>query len=122
MDPTKACQGCTQQIHADATRCPHCQARQATAMHRGHPGRMLGGVCGALAHQFGIDVAIVRVFFAIAVAISAGLGFGVYLMFWALTPPAPGAEAPAARWLDGFSKWGSASPSGHPVPDTDRPA
>ncbi len=117
MDSTKACQGCTQQIHADATRCPHCQARQSVPLHRGHPGRMVAGVCGALARQLGIDVSLIRVAFALTALISGGMAFGLYLLLWVLTPSGPGRVAPAARWMDSFNKWGSASPSGHPIPE-----
>lgn len=92
-----------------------------TRMHRGHAGKLIGGVSGALAAQFRVDVTIVRVLFVIAAMVSFGMAVGAYVLLWVLTPPAPGADAPAHRWSDAVSRFGSASPSGHPVRDPEGP-
>jgi phage shock protein PspC (stress-responsive transcriptional regulator) len=98
----KLCSACKAEIDSAATRCPHCRARQAEAppMHRDMPGRMLGGVCAALAAELGVDPTLVRVGFAIAAALSGGLAIGVYVLIWVLTPFGPQDRSPASRVLD----------------------
>jgi phage shock protein C len=104
MDTTKRCVACAMDLRDEATRCPHCQAMQPGAvMHRGGEGRTLLGVCLALGRQFGLDVALVRVAFVIALAISGGSVLLVYLLLWALTPPSAIGKAPVRRLVDGFS-------------------
>ena len=46
--------------------------------------RMIGGVCGGLARYFGIDSAIVRLIFVIAVL--SGVSPLVYLVLWIVMP------------------------------------
>ena len=59
MDETKQCVACRTDIRGDATKCPHCRERQpgAEPMHRGGPGRVVAGVCTALARLLGLEVA-----------------------------------------------------------------
>ena len=77
-------------------------------MHRDLPGRLLGGVCSALALQFNVDPVLVRVVFAISLALSVGLTFWAYLMIWVMTPFRPDSHPPARQaidWVKGvFSK------------------
>jgi len=75
MDESKRCAACKMDIHLEATRCPHCRERQpgAEPMHRGGPERVVGGVCTALARQLGLDVALVRVAFVLALAMTLAL-------------------------------------------------
>lgn len=47
--------------------------------------KVIGGVCSGLAHYFGIDVAIVRVLFAIAL-LCFSTGFWIYLILWIVMP------------------------------------
>lgn len=49
--------------------------------------KVLAGVCAGIAERFGIDPALVRVVWAIAV-IFAGLGLWLYLILWLLMPAA----------------------------------
>ena len=44
--------------------------------------RKIAGVCGGLAEYFGIDSTIVRILWALAVLVSYGTGFILYLVFW----------------------------------------
>lgn len=44
--------------------------------------RKIAGVCGGLAEYFGIDSTIVRILWALAVMVSYGTGFILYLVFW----------------------------------------
>ncbi|MBN1208353.1 MAG: PspC domain-containing protein [Myxococcaceae bacterium] len=105
MDSAKHCVACAMDLREGATRCPHCQAIQPGAvMHRGGEGRTLLGVCLALGRQLGLDVALVRVLFVIALAVSGGTALGVYLLLWAFTPPSAVGKAPVQRvvdWLTG---------------------
>lgn len=43
--------------------------------------RKIAGVCGGLAEYFGIDSTIVRILWALAVMVSYGTGFILYLVF-----------------------------------------
>jgi phage shock protein PspC (stress-responsive transcriptional regulator) len=66
-------------------------------MHRGGEGRRLLGVCLALSRQFGIDVALLRVAFVIALAVTGGATLAVYFLLWAFTPPSAIGKAPIQR-------------------------
>lgn len=48
--------------------------------------RKIAGVCGGLADNFGIDSTIVRILWALAVMVSYGTGFILYLVFWLIVP------------------------------------
>lgn len=48
--------------------------------------RKIAGVCGGLADYFGIDPTIVRILWALAVMVSYGTGFILYLVFWLIVP------------------------------------
>jgi phage shock protein C len=98
MDTTKRCVACAMDLRDEAARCPHCRAVQPGAvMHRGGEGRTLLGVCLALGRQLGIDVALVRVAFVIALAVTGGTALLVYLLLWAFTPPSAMGKAPVQR-------------------------
>jgi phage shock protein PspC (stress-responsive transcriptional regulator) len=101
MDSTKHCVACAMDLREGATRCPHCQAVQPGAvMHRGGEGRTLLGVCLALGRSLGLDVALVRVAFVIALAVSGGTAMLVYLLLWAFTPPSAVGKAPVQAVVD----------------------
>ena len=59
--------------------------------------KVLGGVCSGVANYFGIDTAIVRVLFAIALFVF-GTGFWLYILLWILMPAAP--IGPAQQFAD----------------------
>ena len=48
--------------------------------------RKIAGVCGGLADYFGIDSTSVRILWALAVVVSYGTGFILYLVFWLIVP------------------------------------
>lgn len=48
--------------------------------------RKIAGVCGGLAEYFGIDSTIVRILWVLAVVVSYGTGFILYLVFWLIVP------------------------------------
>ena len=47
--------------------------------------RVIGGVCSGLADYFGLDVALVRIAFAIAF-LFASFGFWLYVILWIVLP------------------------------------
>jgi len=102
MDPTKRCTTCYSEIHPQAVVCPHCHFRQPNAapLHRGAPGRILGGVCAGLAQYLGVDVSLVRVVVAFATLISGGIICTAYFMLWAVTPPSADEITPLARFVN----------------------
>jgi phage shock protein C len=58
---------------------------QARQLHRPKSGRFLGGVSGAIAQGFGIDVMTVRIAFAV-LAVLGGAGAPLYAVGWMLIP------------------------------------
>lgn len=99
---TKSCSSCFSQIDSRAVVCPHCHYRQSDAapLHRGHPGRIVGGVCAGLSHYLGVDVSLVRVMVAFATLISGGIVLTAYFMLWAVTPPSADGVPPLARLMN----------------------
>ena len=99
---TKSCSSCFSQIDSRAIVCPQCHYRQADAapLHRGHPRRIIGGVCAGLSQYLGVDVSLVRVMVAFMTLISGGIVLTAYLMLWAITPPSPEGVAPLARFMN----------------------
>jgi phage shock protein C len=61
-------------------------------------GRVLGGVCGAIADQTGLDVGLVRVL-TVLVALMSGVGIALYLAAWVLIPVQGQQLSPAERRL-----------------------
>ncbi len=106
MDIPKRCVACAMDLRDEATKCPHCQAWQPGAgpMHRGGEGRALLGVCLALSRQFGLDAALLRVGFVIALAVSGGTALMVYLLLWGFTPPSVMGKAPVQRVVDWLTR------------------
>lgn len=102
MEFTKRCTACAVDLRMEATKCPHCRTAQPNAepLHRGLEGRTLGGVCVALARQFGVDVALVRVGFVLALALSGGTALLVYLLLWAFLPGSATAKPPVQQLVD----------------------
>ncbi|HYO65029.1 MAG TPA: PspC domain-containing protein, partial [Archangium sp.] len=98
MEETKQCVACRMDIRADATKCPHCRERQTSGepMHRGGS-RVVAGVCASLARLLGLEVALVRVAFVLALVVTGGTALGFYLLLWALTPPSAMGRAPVQR-------------------------
>ena len=71
-----------------------------SSFHRGVPGRVVAGVCAALAARFGVEVLWLRIAVAAAAFVSLGMVFWLYCAIWAVTPPAEGARAPLTRAVD----------------------
>ncbi|MCB5168643.1 PspC domain-containing protein [Streptomyces bambusae] len=63
-----------------------------TALARPRDGRMIGGVCAALARRFGMSATTMRVIFAVS-CLLPGPQFLVYLALWLLLPNENSAKA-----------------------------
>lgn len=111
MDIPKRCVACAMDLRDEATKCPHCKAWQPGAgpMHRGGEGRALLGVCLALSRQFGVDVALLRVAFVLALVVTGGSAVMVYLLLWGFTPPSVMGKAPVQRAVDWLTRVTDAS-------------
>lgn len=51
--------------------------------------KILGGVCGGLSVEFGIDVVILRLIFVLVVFISFSALFWIYIILWIVVPVEP---------------------------------
>lgn len=107
MDAMKRCAACAEEMRFEASKCPHCGAR-TEPMHRGVEGRTLFGVCAALARQFNVDPALVRVAFVVSLVMSFGTTMLVYLLLWAFTPSSALGKAPLQRTVDWLGGLGNA--------------
>ena len=65
-------------------------------LYRNPEGAMIAGVCNGLASYFGIDVTIIRVLFVLAVVLTKGAGFIIYVVMMFVIPEARTAEERAA--------------------------
>jgi phage shock protein PspC (stress-responsive transcriptional regulator) len=103
------CQNCGNALHPSARFCTGCGGvvPMATAIPgrpllRPHVGRVIGGVCMALAQSNGWDVAVVRILAVVGFFCSSGLVGVAYVAAWIGIPeemapypgPYPGAYPP----------------------------
>ncbi|MFE2376740.1 PspC domain-containing protein [Streptomyces sp. NPDC059398] len=65
-----------------------------SALVRPREGRVLGGVCAALARRFGTSATTMRVIFLVS-CLLPGPQFLLYLALWILVP---GEKSPSAAW------------------------
>ncbi|RFU84325.1 PspC domain-containing protein [Streptomyces triticagri] len=68
-----------------------------TALARPTDGRMLGGVCAALARRFGTSASTMRVIFLVS-CLLPGPQFLLYLALWILLPSEKAARTHASAW------------------------
>lgn len=116
MEPTQPCRVCAEPIRAAALKCPHCRASQQ-AFHRAVPGKLVAGVCAALAAHLGVDVTLIRVGFVAAGLLSGGLVASLYVAFWMLTPLQAGGLSPAYRFMDWLSSFFQPGPTRQSPPE-----
>ena len=99
------CQNCGSSLALSARFCPKCGCAVATAqpmparmLMRPRAGRLIGGVCMALACAYGWDVTAVRILAILGLVLSSGLVGVAYLAAWIgipeETPALPGAYPP----------------------------
>ena len=70
--------------------------------------KVIGGVCAGLANYFGIDMALVRVLFAVALLVF-GTGFWIYVLLWILMPSDSAVASDEASYV--VSPDGAVSPT-----------
>jgi phage shock protein PspC (stress-responsive transcriptional regulator) len=71
-----------------------------SAMHRGHPRRVISGVCAMLAQLLGVDQLWVRVVALILLPVTGSIVLWLYLALWIVTPPSATGRSPLARAID----------------------
>jgi len=58
-------------------------------LYRSNKDKMIAGVCGGLAHYFGIDPTLVRLIFALLVFFGVGSGLVLYIILAIIMPLEP---------------------------------
>ena len=106
MTETKLCPWCAEEVRAEAIKCKHCGSRLdaggfAGDWARSAHDRMIAGVCGGLAAQFGVPTALVRLAFVLMTVFFGGVGLVVYIVLWVVMPVEEWTDVGApARWDD----------------------
>jgi len=91
MNTTRRCPYCAEQVRAEAIKCKHCGSllrgrRSRADWYRTARDRMIAGVCGGLALQFGVPTAVVRLAFALMTLFMGGIGLVIYAVLWVVMP------------------------------------
>lgn len=97
MSEMKLCPWCAEQVRAEAIKCKHCGSRLdagglAGDWARSAHDRMLAGVCGGLAAQFGVPTALVRLAFVLMTLFFGGVGLVIYVVLWVVMPVEEGLD------------------------------
>ncbi|HVL83099.1 MAG TPA: PspC domain-containing protein, partial [Pseudonocardia sp.] len=71
---------------AGASWSPPAGAGSGFRLRRSRTNRMLGGVCGALAEDVGVDAALLRIGLVVLTVLGFGLGAVAYVAAWVLAP------------------------------------
>jgi len=61
------------------------EGRERTRLYRDGSDKILGGVCGGIAHYLRVDASIVRILFVL-LFFGGGTGFLIYLLLWVILP------------------------------------
>lgn len=91
---TRTCPFCAETIRAEAIKCRYCGSRIerssvfSRSWYRQREGKMVGGVCAGLAHEWGISVTLVRLATVMG-AVFGGWSILIYFALWIIMPMAP---------------------------------
>jgi len=91
MNDSRLCPYCAEEVRIEAIKCRHCGSYLALRgapndWHRSSRDRMVAGVCGGLAQQFGVPTAVVRLAFVLMTFFAGGVGLLIYLVLWIVMP------------------------------------
>lgn len=97
MNEIRRCPYCAEEVRAEAIKCKHCgsilsQRRPVSDWYRSADERMVAGVCGGLALQFGLPPAVVRLAFVLMTLFMGGAGLVIYAVLWIVMPLDEGLE------------------------------
>lgn len=91
MNDLIKCPYCAEEIRSEAIKCRFCGSRlgrggAASDWYRSADDRMIAGVCGGLAEEFGVPPALVRLGFVLATVFTGGTGLVIYVVLWLIMP------------------------------------